>query len=225
MPPPSRRPLKDRLLLALTVGALRLFFALLGRTWRWRLVAGGEHLDAVVAGGRPALFCFWHDRVLPAALFLSARVIRRGGRKVATLASRSHDGEIATRIAAALGGLTLRGSSSRGGAAGLRGLLRAVGDGYSLALTVDGPKGPRHVAKPGAVAVARASGAPLLPLTWTSERCWHLRSWDRTAIPKPFATVEVRLEAPIEVPRRLGEEGLESYRRRLDAALGGDASL
>lgn len=220
----SRNPpsFEDRLLLSLAVGALRLVFAVLRRTWRWRVIAGEEHVAEVIESGRPALFCFWHDRVLPAALFLSERVIRRGGRKVATLASQSQDGEIATRIAVALGGLTLRGSSTRGGAGGLKGLLRAVKDGHSLALTVDGPKGPRHLAKPGAVAVARGTGAPLLPLSWSSDRCWRLRSWDRTAIPKPFARVEVRLGEPIAVPREVDEEEFERYRRRLDAALGGD---
>lgn len=211
-----------RLRVALTVGVLRAVIAVLRRTWRWRLVAGREHLDAALAGGRPVLFCFWHARVLPASIFLSEQVIHRGGSTLVTLASQSQDGEIATRIAVALGGQPLRGSSTRGGAAGLKGLLRAVKEGHNLALTVDGPKGPPHVAKPGIVAVARATGAPLLPLSWSSDRAWRLGSWDRTAIPKPFARVEVRLGEPIAVPREVDEEGFEGYRRRLDEALGGD---
>jgi len=216
-----RSSLKDRFLLTLAVGALRVVFALLRLTWRFTLAAGEEHLREVVDGGRPALFCFWHDRVLVVAYFLTERVVRRG-RPVTTLASRSQDGEIASRIVEALGGRSLRGSSSSGGAEGLRGLLRAVADGHSLALTVDGPRGPRHQAKPGAVAVARRTGAPLLPLTWTAERTWHLRSWDETAIPKPFARIELRLGTPIAVPRDLDDDGLEAVRRRLDAALGDD---
>jgi len=159
----------------LAVALLRL----LGPTWRIRLVGPdpGE--------GAARVFCFWHGR--QAGLLAHPR-----RREVAVLASRSRDGDLQARVLSSLGFSVIRGSSSRGGAEGLKGIIEAVRAGRDAAFAVDGPRGPLHVAKPGAAMVAAASGGVLVPITARPSRAWVLRrAWDRYALPVPFSRVDL----------------------------------
>lgn len=153
---------------------------LLRRTWRVRLT-GPE--PAYEAG--PLVFCFWHGRQ-------SGLLAHPRPRPVAVLSSRSRDGALQAGILERLGFVVRRGSSSRGGAAGLKALIDAVRGGADAALAVDGPRGPRGVVKPGALALARGTGARLVPVTFRAGGGWVLRrAWDRYLLPKPFAEVEI----------------------------------
>jgi len=98
-------------------------------------------------------------------------------------------------------------------------MVRAIRAGRSTAFTLDGPRGPALEAKPGALWLAGATGAPLLPAHAEAERYWALKSWDRTQIPKPFSRVAVVIGAPLPVPRRLGDDDMEDQRRTLESAL------
>ena len=185
--------------------------ALLGRTFRWR-IAGHEHYDAVVAGGRQPVLCLWHGRILPGVVFLR----RRG---IVVITSQNFDGEWIARIIRRFGFGTARGSSSRNASGALRQMIRELRAGHPTAFTVDGPRGPAGVAKAGAVWLAMATGCPLVPFHAEAERHWTVRSWDRAQIPKPFSRVAFVVGEPIEVPRDLDQAGIEACRRELEDRL------
>lgn len=168
-----------------------------------------------------AVYAFWHGEqqlILP--------LVRRRARRVAVLTSLSADGRLQAAILRRLGLEVVSGSSSRGGAAGLQGLVRRVREGADGAVAVDGPRGPRHVAKPGAVQLARLSGVPVVALRARATRVWTFgRSWDRFVVPKPFARVEVEVRAVVSVPSRGGRSALAEGARALTVALGGEEPL
>jgi lysophospholipid acyltransferase (LPLAT)-like uncharacterized protein len=185
--------------------------ALLARTLRLR-VEGREHMDAVTAAGRPYIVSFWHGRILPLALYFR-------GRGIVVITSENFDGEWIARIIGRLGYGTARGSSSRNARAATLQLVRDIRAGRPTAFTLDGPRGPARVAKPGAVWLAAATGAPLLPIHAECERSWSLHSWDRTQIPKPFSRVHMVVGPPIELPRGMGDEAQAEACRDLEAVL------
>ncbi len=184
-----------------------------------------------VENGEPPGFVigpFWHRSVIVATWYFR----RRG---VAVMTSRSFDGEYIARIIERFGFVAVRGSSSRGGSAALLGMNRALANGRIAAFTIDGPRGPRLVAKPGPVLLARMSGAPILCFYLAIERPWILRTWDRLMIPLPFSKVHVRWTKLIYVPadatnEQMNEchhqmqESLERARHDAVAALGTGAS-
>lgn len=173
---------QQRFLLGVVPPVVAGVIRLLGATWRVVDVAeAGAPLGHLVPG--PTVFCFWHESLLAAAW-------RFRGIGIAILISRSFDGELIARTVERLGFVAVRGSSSRGSAAGLRGMAEAYAAGRICAFTADGPKGPRRVAKAGAVQLAKLAGAPWVGCFHPeAERCWRLRSWDRFALPLPFSKV------------------------------------
>ena len=106
--------------------------------------------------------------------------------------SRHADGEVIARIVKSLGYRTIRGSTTRGGVRALLESAQVVNDGIVVAITPDGPRGPRHVFSPGAVIVAQRTSRPIIAIAATASRAWRLRSWDRHVVPKPFASVTIR---------------------------------
>jgi hypothetical protein len=166
----------------------------LGRTWRVRHVGQERVARARFGGGRgPVLYAFTHGVLLPLTFTHRDRGIR-------VLVSQSRDGEIIARILGRLGFDTARGSSSRGGdRAALK--LAALGrEGYDLAVTPDGPRGPRGSVAPGVAVVAARSGAPIVPVAVAARPAWNARSWDRFLVPPPFARVWVVYGESIDVP-------------------------
>jgi hypothetical protein len=133
--------------------------------------------------------------------------------------SRSRDGEWTARLFARLGAETVRGSSSRGGATALRGLVRAARDGKDLAITPDGPKGPAERVQPGAVWLARLSGRPLLPVAFAARPCVRVGSWDRMIVPLPFSRGAFEYGELLWVPRRASGDELERCRRELEGRI------
>lgn len=185
----------------MTLGAwlIRLLLAALGATWRWRVRRGGELLEDLRASRRATIFVYWHNQTLIFARFFSRRFMA-GGFPMALLSSWSKDGELGARLAAAWGGTVIRGSASRGGTQGLRGLFRHLRKGGSCVLAPDGPRGPLYQPKPGAAVLSRMARTPILPVAARVDRVWRLRSWDRLQIPKPFARIEVIVGEPWTVP-------------------------
>jgi lysophospholipid acyltransferase (LPLAT)-like uncharacterized protein len=118
---------------------------------------------------------------------------------VRVLTSRSYDGEYIARIIERLGFRAVRGSSSRGAVPSLRELQRELEQGEFVAFTIDGPRGPRYVAKPGPIHLARVTGAPVFCFYVAVERAWILKSWDAFMIPKPFSRVHCYVRSPISV--------------------------
>jgi len=185
--------------------------ALLGSTLRWR-TEGLEHFDAIAASGRQPIMAFWHGRILPATYFFR----RRG---IVVITSENFDGEWIAGIIERFGYETARGSTSRGARKALLQLTRDMTAGKPVGFTLDGPRGPAGVAQPGAVWLAKATGNPVLPFHLEASRHWTLNSWDRTQIPKPYATVALAVGTPIDVPSDAGEAMQDERRRELETSL------
>ncbi len=183
----------------------------LGATLRWR-AEGVERLEAVIRSGRQPIMAFWHGRILPATLYFA----RRG---IVVITSENFDGEWIAGIIERFGYGTARGSTSRGGLRALLQLSRDMAAGKAAGFTIDGPRGPARVAQPGAVWLAKATGNPVVPFHIEADRFWTVNSWDRTLIPKPFATVAIAVGEPLEVPADAGDDALEAARRDLELRL------
>ena len=184
---------------------------MLGQTLRWR-VEGLQHFEGVFAAGRHPVMAFWHGRILPATFYFR----RRG---IVVMTSENFDGEWIARIIERFGYGTARGSTSRGARRALLQLVRDVQQGRAAGFAIDGPRGPARVAQPGAVWLAGAAGQPLLPFHLEASRCWELRSWDRTQIPKPFSTVALVVGEPLPVASGLSDDELEAVRVDLESRL------
>ena len=168
-----------------------------------------EH-DLMVANPKtPAIYAFWHGR-----FWLLPRHLGHPG--ITTLVSRSQDGEIIARVLRLMRFGTRRGSSSRGGKEALSELEAVLASGVPVAITPDGPRGPRHVAQMGTIALAARSGAPIIPLGVAAAPAWTLKSWDRFQIPKPFARGVLVFGEPLTVDPA---EDWERARVRLQEAL------
>jgi len=176
----------------------------LGSTLRWR-TEGLEHFDAIAASGRQPIMAFWHGRILPATYFFR----RRG---IVVVTSENFDGEWIAGIIERFGYGTARGSSSRGARKALLQLTRDMRAGKPAGFTVDGPRGPARVAQPGAVWLAKATGNPVLPFHLEANRHWTLNSWDRTQIPKPYATVALAVGEPFDMPGDADDAAIENAR-------------
>ena len=160
----------------------------------------------------------WHHQLFLAAWLLHRELVRRGV-PVVVLISRSRDGTLASELGRLLGADVVRGSTSRGGGAALRQLLRSAATGRMPFLVPDGPRGPALYCKPGAVALAELGGLAIQPIALAVDRAWRLRSWDRLVVPKPFARLTAVLGERQEVPAPLDETGRERVRRELEAEL------
>ena len=173
---------KQRFLLACVPPFAACLIRILGRTWRLSDINPPGTIPGHLLEG-PTVFAFWHESLLSCAF-------RFRDLGIAILISRSFDGELIARTVERLGFRAVRGSSSRGAAAGLRGMAASYVEGRICAFTADGPKGPRRIAKSGPLQLAQLSGAPWMGCFHAEpERAWRLRSWDRFAIPKPFTSV------------------------------------
>jgi lysophospholipid acyltransferase (LPLAT)-like uncharacterized protein len=159
--------------------------------------------------GQPVVFALWHGRLLPPTY-------RHRHKEIVTLASRSGDGEYISRVLHRWGFDVVRGSSSRGGDTALRELIRKVRSGKSVAITADGPRGPREQMKHGVLQIAQITGAPLVAVGSAASRAWRLNSWDSFMVPKPFSKLRVVYGDAVFIPRDLKTEGLPAMAHRLE---------
>jgi lysophospholipid acyltransferase (LPLAT)-like uncharacterized protein len=172
----------QRLILAIAPRVAALLIRLLGMTLRYDDVfaPGGVRGDLIPG---PVVYAFWHRSLLVCAE-------RFRGLDIAILISRSFDGELIARTVERLGFVAIRGSSSRGGATGLRNLQLAYRAGHRCAFTADGPRGPAMILKPGPVQLAQLVEADWIGSFYAlPQRAWQLNSWDRFLIPKPFSRI------------------------------------
>lgn len=176
-------------------------------TWRTETVHA-ERWERLRDSGDPFVFALWHGRML-------VPIWSHRGQGVATMASKSRDGEIIARWLAGHGYRPVRGSTNKGGARGIVQLARHMEHGHPAALTVDGPKGPPRLVQEGIVTLARRVNAWILPITAGASRPRFLKSWDRYLVPKAFSRNFVVYGEPF----RLGHETNESARVRIQAAI------
>lgn len=181
-------------------------------TSRWTVV-GSEAPRRFWDRSEAFILCFWHGRLMMMPYCWDRRF------PIRTLTSNHPDGRLIARTTAHFGIPTLVGSSRRGGVSALRAMARALKAGESIGLTPDGPRGPRMRASPGAVALARLTGAAILPVAFSTDRGRNLGSWDRFLLAWPFGRGVVVWGEPIRVDPGLDGPGLEAARRRLEDAL------
>jgi len=173
----------QRIAIAIVPQLAALLIRALGATLRYTEVPA----DGVISGDkmpRPSIYACWHSCLLTC-------IHRFRDQNLAIIISHSFDGELIARTVERLGFFVVRGSSTRGGSAGLMGMERAFHNGHMCAITADGPKGPVNVAKPGAAALAKLVGGSFGACYTLPERAWKLNSWDHFRIPKPFSRVAV----------------------------------
>ena len=203
---------RERLLIRAADLAFFILINLIGRTVRFE-VEGWENWQAASRDGNIPIYTFWHNRV-----FLATYFWRR--RDIIVMTSRSFDGEYIARFIQRFGYGAARGSSTRGATGAVIEMVRLMRAGCPTAFTIDGPTGPRYVAKMGAVLLAKKTGNPILPFTISAERFWKSRkSWDGFQVPKPFTHARVDIAPPIFVPADSDETMLESKREELQQAL------
>lgn len=175
---------------------LRRAAELLASTWRYQ-VEDEHHLLAAQARGTSVIYAIWHGTMLPG-------LWRHRGADTTILISQHGDGG---RLATAMGRWgyrAARGSSTRGGAQGLRAIIRTLREGGNAAITPDGPRGPSRIVKPGIIAAAQSSGAVIVPVAAASSRAWRARSWDGFLVPRPFARVLMVYGEPLAIGRGPG---------------------
>jgi lysophospholipid acyltransferase (LPLAT)-like uncharacterized protein len=169
-------------------------------------------------GTTPFIYAFWHNRILSmTATFRHIYPRARGG--ILVLTSASKDGMWLGALASRLGMDSVRGSSSRRGAIAVRELMEKIAEGRDIAITPDGPRGPRYEVGPGIIYLAQKAGIPIIPMHARFGRHWRLRTWDGFSIPKPFSTLEIDAGAAEWIPEKLTEEEFEGERRKIESLL------
>jgi lysophospholipid acyltransferase (LPLAT)-like uncharacterized protein len=161
---------------------------------------------------KPLILSFWHNCIFPAIYIWRNLQIR-------VMSSDSFDGEWTGRIIRKFGFVKVRGSSSRGAVRALLNMRREIEKGWTVAFTIDGPRGPRYVAKPGPVFLGRATGQPLVAFHIALENPWILGTWDRCMIPKPFSRALMRVSREMHVPPDASDEQKEQAQAELQTAL------
>jgi lysophospholipid acyltransferase (LPLAT)-like uncharacterized protein len=209
-PAVRRFSLRQRIILRMIISAGYWFIRLIGPTLR--VCISREEGAQETLEQRPLIGSFWHSCIIPATYICRDLGVR-------VMSSNSYDGEYMGRIIHKFGFVAVKGSSSRNAVRALLGLRRALEQGWSVAFTLDGPRGPRHQVKPGPVALGRSSGVPLTAFHAAVDKAWVLNSWDRMMIPMPFSRVLVRFGKLIKVPAGAGDEDLARYTAELQSSL------
>jgi lysophospholipid acyltransferase (LPLAT)-like uncharacterized protein len=187
---------------------------LIGVSLRWQ-VYGWEHWEAARASSGPIVHAFWHNEIFAATWFWRQR-------GVYVMSGYNFDARFTARVIEMHGYRIARGSASRGAARALVAMVKATQRGHDTAFTIDGPRGPRHVAKAGAVMVAKTTGAPLICFHVRPARAWVFsRSWDRTEIPRPFSRVALFVAPAVRVPRDADDTEQARKLAEMQAALDG----
>jgi len=160
------------------------------------VIEGKENAEKAMQNGRPILFCCWHGRLVYASFGLSK--VKKG---LWAIASKHRDAEIMGRVLESWGYRLIRGSSNKGGKEVLRKMTKIFdSETPYICITNDGPKGPRNVAKPGSLTLARKYNAQILAITGTSAKFKEMKSWDKFRLPKPFGKIVVTISKPMEFP-------------------------
>ena len=204
---------------AILSGAIAGYIWLVHRTTRWR-VEGGAHLDAATAEGK-VIAVFWHNRIMMTPVSWP-----KDAPRPRALVSKSADGDVIAAAAAKFDVGAVRGSSAnmrkkkdKGALAAFREMARHVKSGGCMAITPDGPRGPRMRMQEGVVRLAQLTGAPILPMAWSTKRRKTFQSWDRFILPLPFTEGVIIWGEPLSAPREVSEAELEAFRAHAESAL------
>jgi lysophospholipid acyltransferase (LPLAT)-like uncharacterized protein len=184
------------------------------RTCRLQPMPGLDAARAVVGEAKAVLPVYWHQHLLFGVRGLLE--LRDAGLKLGFLISPSVDGTAPAMLVQRLGAHVIRGSSSHTGARALRDYYETiVRQQISPAIAPDGPRGPVHVCKPGAVLLSQITGKPILPVSFAASHTWRLGTWDRFEIPLPFSRVVIAFGEPMRVPRATDAAGQARLQQEL----------
>jgi len=201
------------------VGAGAAFVMLRGLSATWRLRFLDDGWQHEVEPGQ-VIFAVWHNRLaLTMPIHRSVLLGRQPRRRLATLVSASKDGALLSRFMEHHGVLPVRGSTSRRGPQALLEIARVARQGYDLAVTPDGPRGPKYEVQPGVVQLARVTGLPIVPVSAQIHSKKELESWDAFQVPLPFARCEIQVGEAIRVARRADATAMESARATVEQRL------
>ena len=192
------------------VGSIVLWFVL--KSIRWKVIDNGG-LEAVRGQDQAVIFVNWHCRLLAIPAMLGRRY------PTAYIISESYDGQLISRTVAPFGIETIWGSRSKAALTGYREMRRRLKGGGHVGITPDGPRGPARMAAMGAIALARTSGATVIPLAWSTHRIKRLNTWDRLAIPGFFSQGVQLWGEPVQLPLEATPEAEEKARLCLEDAL------
>jgi lysophospholipid acyltransferase (LPLAT)-like uncharacterized protein len=185
----------------------------LGPTLRFEVLGGKQAGRDYRPDLPPHIYAFWHRCIIAAAWYFR-------NRNGVLMNTTNFDGQWTRRVIERLGFLTAQGSSTRGGLRGLAVMAQRLEEGFDSGFTIDGPRGPRYVAKPGPVMLARRSGRPILPFHIGLERAWTLKkTWDLFQIPKPFSRAILVLAPPFSVPKDANREMVEQKHQEVQKIL------
>jgi lysophospholipid acyltransferase (LPLAT)-like uncharacterized protein len=195
----------------IAAAAIAALIKTLSLTWRFKLVNEVEGVRA------PVIFSVWHNRLaLCMKAYYGFGTERWPAPGLAALISASKDGALLSRVLKYFHVAPVRGSSSRRGRQALLELTTHIESGFNIAITPDGPKGPKYKVQEGIIALAQITGATIIPVSATVNRKWVLKSWDAFQIPKPFAVCDIHLNKPIQVPREATDAEREGLRAELE---------
>jgi lysophospholipid acyltransferase (LPLAT)-like uncharacterized protein len=198
----------------LLIRVVALFAAVILRVWlatvRIRTVSADGQSHPADPRRTRYIYAFWHETILAP---LAARPPARA------LISQHADGELIAQVCGFMGLGVVRGSTARGGAQALMDMIRGAGEGLHLAITPDGPRGPRRELKPGLIVVASQTGDPIVPMGIGFTNALRAKSWDRFAVPLPFSTIVGVIPAPISIPSHLARGDLERYAQRVESEM------
>lgn len=187
----------------------------LDATWRMSWDDRSGEFDGSHSG--PLIFCTWHNRLALSMTVWNSFVSRRRPEAgLAALISASRDGGLLAKSLSHFGVTAVRGSSSRRGGQALLELTKVIERGYNVAITPDGPRGPKYVLKQGIIGLAQITGRPIIPVGVTISAKKTLRSWDQFQVPLPLARCRVILEKPFVIPREAEELEREKLRVQLE---------
>lgn len=209
--PISQYSLGQRVVIRLAGWMFYAIIVALGKTLRFD-AAGIDCFASDTRGKQQPIVCIWHDRLMTSAYYMR-------GRRLVLMSSISFDAEYTARCIQRLGFGVVKGSSTRGGSRALVEMIRLMKQGAPIGFTVDGPKGPRYVAKAGPALLAKRTGNPMITLNIEVDHFWTLNSWDRLQIPRPFSRARAFFGEPIFVPADANDDLLEEKQRELQHAL------
>lgn len=175
-------------------------------------VEGEEKLEPITRNGAKVIYSFWHGQMLIVAY-------SHRHKNIHILISDHRDGEIISRITSRLGFSSIRGSSTRGGARAVMNILTKLNNRFHIAITPDGPRGPRWKVQQGVIYIAQKTGLPIVPFVTGTDRFWELETWDRFRVPKPFSRGLIIYGDPLVVPGNLDREGVRKSVLELEERL------
>lgn len=202
---------KQKLAIHLAERAFYVLIKIVGKTIRFE-TDDWENFLKIERAGRIPIYSFWHNRIFAGTYFFRDRGI-------VVITSQSFDGEYIARFIQRFGYGAVRGSSTRGAVGALVEMIRLMKNDAPMGFTLDGPKGPRYVAKSGALLLAKKTGNPLMPFVVETEKHWTVNSWDGLQIPKPFTRARIFIGEPLYVASDADADTIELKRLELQQKL------